>query len=455
MWTWVMAACVVAVGTQPVAAEDSKKADAAPVGSNWPQFRGDHSRGQGDGTPPTSWNVETGEHVKWKTPIPGLAHSSPIVWGDRLFVTTAVSDNPEPYLRVGLYGESPDNPEDVDHDFRVYCLDKMTGKVLWQKTAHRGKPTIQRHIKSTHANSTPATDGTHVVAFFGSEGLYGYDMEGTLLWKKDLGLLDAGAFNAPEIRWGFGSSPIIHDGKVFVQCDVNNQSFVAAFDVKTGEEIWRTLRDEGPCWGTPAVAESAGRTQVILNGYRHIGGYDAATGKELWRMRGGGDVPVPTPVVADDLVYITNAHGAMAPLYAVRTSAKGDITLTGDEESNEHIAWSYRKRGNYMQTPLVYGKHLYMCRDNGVMTCFDAGSGKKQYNVRLGKGLTGFSASPVAAGGKVYFTSEQGDIHVLRAGSKLERLATNAMGEVCMATPAISGGRLYVRTQHHVFCLEE
>ena len=340
-----------------------------------------------------------------------------MVWGDRVFVTSADSSNPDPYLRVGLYGESPDHPEDIVHNFRLYCLDRHTGKIAWEKTAHAGKPQVKRHIKSSHANSTPATDGQHVVAFFGSEGLYCYDMHGTLLWKKDLGYLDAGAFNAPEIQWGFGSSPIIYEKKVIVLCDVNNQSFIAAFDVHTGKEVWRTLRDEAPTWGTPTVHAGEGRVQVIVNGFRHIGGYDVESGAELWKLRGGGDVPVPTPVVAHDLVFITNAHGPLNPIYAIRLGARGDISLAAGERSNEFVAWSRPRRGAYLPTPIVYGDYLYLGSDRGILTCYNAKTGEQVYRRRIGGERGAFTASAVAADGKLYLTSEEGDVYVIRAGA--------------------------------------
>lgn len=420
--------------------------------TNWPSFRGPNAGGIARRcTVPVHWNAEEGENVRWKTPIPGLAHSSPIVWEDRVFVSTAVSDDPNPYLRVGLYGESPDHPEKVRHKFQLYCLDKDTGAVIWERTAREGIPQVKRHIKSTHANSTPATDGKHVVVFFGSEGLYCYDFDGILKWKKDLGYLDSGAFNAPELQWGFGSSPIIYDNLVIVLCDVNNQSFIAALDVHSGKEVWRTLRDEVATWGTPTVYRQDEHERIAVNGYEHIGGYDLRTGKEIWKMHGGGDVPVPTPVAAHDLIFITNAHG-QAPLYAVRTSARGDITLEDGETKNDHVAWSRDRIGNYMQTPLVYGGYLYCCRDYGILACYDAQTGKKQYRTRLAGGV-GFTASPVAADGKIFFTSEVGDVYVVKAGPEYELLAKNPLGEICMATAAISNGTLFFRTQHHVMAI--
>ncbi|UCE60687.1 MAG: PQQ-binding-like beta-propeller repeat protein [Phycisphaerales bacterium] len=423
--------------------------------SHWPSFRGPNASGIDDGdAPPTTWDAETGTNIKWKTAIPGLAHSSPIVWGERVFITSAVSSDPDPYLRVGLYGESPDHPEEIVHKFNVYCLDKKSGKILWEQTANSAIPKVKRHIKSTHANSTPATDGKHVIAFFGSEGFFCYDVSGKLLWKKDLGHLNAGAFNAPEVQWAFGSSPIIHGDKVIVQCDVNDQSFLATFDVETGKELWRTPRDAHPCWGTPTVHEGATRQQIIVNGYEYMGGYDLNTGKELWRLKGGGDVPVPTPYVAHDLIFLTSAHGPYRPIYAIHPNANGDISmnLQAGETSNEYIAWCRPKRGSYIPTSIVYGDYLYVGDDRGILTCYQAKTGEKVYRERLAGTRGGaYSASPVACGGKIYFTAEEGDIHVLKAGPQYELLASNSMGGVCLATPAISDGMIFIRTSKDLF----
>jgi outer membrane protein assembly factor BamB len=292
-----------------------------------------------------------------------------------------------------------------------------------------------------------------VVAFFGSEGLYCYDMEGTLLWKKDFGPLDAAFFVAPDAQWGFASSPVIHDGVVYIQCDVLNDPFLAAFDLETGDQIWRTPRDDVPTWSTPTVHEKGDRTFLLVNGWKHAGGYDARTGEEIWRLSGGGDIPVPGPVVAHDLVFITNAHGSDAPIYAIRLDARGDISLGDGATSNEHVTWSVPRGGAYMQTPLVYDSYLYNCRDNGVLSVYDARSGNRMYQQRLGGGGGGFTASPVAADGKVYFTSEEGDVYVVKAGPEYELLATNPLGEVTMATPALSEGTLYFRTRTHLLAI--
>jgi outer membrane protein assembly factor BamB len=329
---------------------------------NWPSFRGPDASGIAEGYPlPSSWDVATGRNIKWKTPIPGLGLSSPIIWENRIFLSAAISGADEPQLKIGLYGDIRSVQDDTAHRWIVYCLDKLSGKVLWEKTAYSGIPKIKRHPKSTHANSTLATDGRHVVAFFGSEGLYCFDLHGKLLWKKDLGVLDSSFFVAPAAQWEFGSSPIIYQDRVLIQCDVLNGSFVAALNIQDGREIWRTSRSDVPSWGTPTVHADGKHAQMIINGFKHIGSYDVQTGKELWRLQGGGDIPVPTPVVAHDMVFITNAHGKLAPIYAIRLSAMGDISLKGDEISNQFVAWSTPRDGSYRSTPLVYGDYLYNC----------------------------------------------------------------------------------------------
>ncbi len=445
---FTFAACILSFSSLAIGADRT--------GANWPSFRGPGAGGVAEGhTLPVEWDVESGENIKWKTPIPGLAHSSPVIWGDRIFITTAVSADPDPFLRVGLYGESPDHPENFEHDFRVYCLDKQTGKIIWEKSAHKGIPKAKRHIKATQANCTPTTDGKHVLAFFASEGLYCYDMNGTLLWRRDLGYMDSGPPNkgAEELDWGYSSSPIIHDGKAIVLCANRRNSFLGALDIETGKDIWRTERPAYPGWCTPTVHVGKDRSQIITNGYLRIGGYDLNTGKEIWWMKGGGDIPVPTPVVAHDLIYIASGHGRQAPVYAVRTSATGDITLTGRRVRGvKPIAWHNLKVGNYMQTPLIYGDLLYCCRDSGVLSVFDAKNGNRKYRERL-SGKVGFTASPVAGDGKIYFTSEEGDVFVIKTGRQYELLAKNQMNEICMATPAISEGSLFFRTKGHVVAI--
>lgn len=439
----IAAAALLAVLASPALAGDG----------NWPSFRGPRASGVETGYPAlTEWNVEKGEGVKWKKPLPGLGYGSVAIWGDRLFVTTAVGTG-EPLVKVGLYGSVQSVDEDAPHEYIVYCLNKNTGEEIWKRVANKAVPKIKRHPKASHANCTPATDGTHVVAFFGSEGLYGYDMDGKLLWEKDFGVLDSGWYVDESAQWGFASSPIIHDGMVIVQCDVQKDSFIAALDVKTGKEIWRTPRKEVPTWSTPTVYESGGRTHLAANGYMHIGGYDLETGKEVWKMRGGGDIPVPTPVVGDGRIFITNAHGMMAPIYAIKTSAEGDISLEAGQTTNDHIPWYRPKRGTYMQTPLFADGLLHCCTDAGIFTVYDAKDGTQVYRKRIGDGGTGFTPSPIAADGKIYFTSEVGDVHVFRIGRQHKPLAVNPLGEICMATPAVSRGVLFFHTQRHVIAI--
>lgn len=423
-------------------------------GVDWPSFRGPQAAGVAEGfATPLRWNAEKGDGLRWKKAVVGLGHSSPVVWGDLLCLTTAVSGAPDAGLRVGLYGDIAPVEDATVHSWKVQCLDKRTGALRWERTVHEGVPRIKRHPKATHANSSLATDGRTLVALFGSEGLHAFDLSGRPLWKKDLGVLDSGFFRVPEAQWAFGSSPVVHDGRVIVQADVQKDSFLAAFDAATGRELWRTPRADVPTWSTPTVITGGGRAQVVVNGWKHVGGYDLQTGKEVWRMTGGGDIPVPTPVFGHGLLFVTNAHGPSSPVFAVRPTATGDVSLKAGEASNVHVAWSVPRDGSYMQTPLVYGDHLYVCKDNGVLSVFDAMTGRRVYQERLGEGTTGFTASAVAADGKVYYTSEEGEVFVLKAGPAFEVLARNPLGEVTLATPAISEGVLFFRTRGHVLAI--
>lgn len=423
----------------------------AAFAENWPQFRGTGASGVGTGAPPVEWNGESGKNILWKTAIPGLGYSSPVVWGDRIFVTSAVSAKGAASTKLGLYGDIKPVEDEGSQSFNVYCLDRKSGKILWTRTAVAANPKVKRHPKSSHANPTPATDGKHLVVFFGSEGLFTYGMDGKLLWKKDLGTLDAGYFRAPDAQWGFASSPVLHEGKVLIQADVQKNSFLAAFDVRDGRELWRTPRADVPTFGSPAVvpytAKGAQTKQVVVNGWKHIGGYDLATGKELWKLTGGGDIPTPTPVAAEGLVIITNAHGSSRPVYAIRTDAEGDIT------GKSAIAWSADRSGNYMQTPLLDGGLGYFCFDNGVLTVFQLSNGERIYQQRLGAGKTGFTSSPVAAGGNLYITDEDGHTRVIALGREFKMVTESDLGEPVMASPAISGDVLYMRGRDHLFAI--
>ena len=256
-----------------IAIASAQSSSGPRAGVDWPGFRGIAAAGVDDAKPlPLQWSVPDSKLVKWRVPVAGLGHSSPIVWGDQVCTASAISGTPDPQLKVGLYGDIGSVLDQTEHKWIVSCFDKRTGKARWERTATTGVPIIKRHPKSTHASSTLATDGRHIIAMFGSEGLYAYSFSGDVLWKKDFGRLDSGFFMVPDAQWGFASSPIIHNGRVILQADVQKGSFVAAFDVRTGRELWRTPREDVPTWSTPAVVSMNGRDQVIVNGWKHIGG---------------------------------------------------------------------------------------------------------------------------------------------------------------------------------------
>jgi outer membrane protein assembly factor BamB len=449
--TFVLAAaCALWTTTSLRSAVDPKP------GVDWPSFRGIRGTGVADGfKTPTTWSVPENKGVRWKTAIEGLGHASPIVWGNRVCVTTAISGKPDAGIKIGLYGDIASVPDDTVHVWKLICLDKKTGKVLVNQQIHSGVPVIKRHLKSTHANATLATDGTYLVAMLGSEGLHTFDLNGKLLWKNDLGVLDSGFYMVPAAQWEFSSSPIIHDGVIVIQADVQKNSFLAAFDVKTGKELWRTPRADVPTFGTPTIHQVGGRTQILVNGFKHMGAYDFKTGQEIWKLGGGGDIPVPTPVAGFGLVFLTNSHGGRSPIFAIRETATGALALGANESSNAQIAWSLPSDGAYMITPVLYGDLLYVTKNNGVIVALDAKTGQRVYEPqRLAAPTTPFTASAVAADGKLYFTSEEGDVYVVKAGRTYELLATNPLGDTGMATPAVSEGVIYFRTGKWLIAIE-
>ncbi len=431
--------------------------EAMPVTSpsNWGSFRGNRGSGVADGQhPPLRWDVRTSHNIRWKTAIPGLGHSCPIVAGDRVFLTTAISGKSDPAFRHGQYGDVDSVVDESVHTWKLYCLQKDSGELLWEKEICKGVPKIRRHLKGSHASCTPATDGESLVVNLGAEGLYCYELSGNLRWKRDLGDLDSGWFYDPEYQWGFSSSPVLFEDLVIVQADIQKNSFISGYQLRDGKEVWKTRRDEIPSWGTPTIVESKDRVQVVTNSSKRVYGYDPRSGKELWRLGGNSEVTVGSPVFGHGLIFFTGGYQPIQPLYAVKVDAVGDITLKGRESRNDGVAWSHNRGGTYMPTPLVYGDHLYTLANSGVLTCYEATTGKRLYRNRVagGKG-GGYTASPVAADGKIYFTSEDGDIHVVKAGAKYELLASNSVGEVCMATPAISDGMIFVRSLGHLFCV--
>jgi outer membrane protein assembly factor BamB len=396
---------------------------------NWPQFRGPEAAGVGGSK---DLQLDT---VAWKTPIPGLAHSSPIVWGDRLFVTTAISTDPHATFRRGFNGDGNASADMSVQQWKLLCLDRQTGKILWDRIAYEGVPKEKRHMKSTYASSTPVTDGKVVVAFFGSQGIYAYDLKGKLLWKRDLGHIDAGAYNAPELEWGTASSPIIHQDLVIIQCDQHKDSFLMALSRTTGETVWKTSRDELPSWGTPAVIGK----ELVTNSSNFVRGYDPSTGKELWRVGGSSQITVPTPIYSDGVIVVASGRRPEAPIFAIRPGGE--------------VLWQKQQRGPYQPTPLIYEGLLYILGNIGIFDCYELKTGKEVYRQRIQHQGSGFSASPVAAGGKIYLPSEDGDIFIVKAGREFELLGKKDMGESLMATPAISGGLLIVKGEHTLWAL--
>lgn len=416
----------------------------------WPGYRGYLSSGVLDNANlPGTFDPSDMVNVKWRIRMPGLGLSSPVIWDNRLFLTTAVSEEDKAGFKPGIFGDITSIKDESVHEWKVFCFDKNTGRILWERTSYKGVPKIKRHPKSTHANSTVATDGNFVVAFFGSEGLYCYDMNGNLQWQRNFGILKSVFFTMPGAEWEFASSPVIYDGKVIIQCDVLENSFLAAYDVKTGKELWKSQRDEYPGWCTPNIYSHSGRVFIAVNGYKHRGGYDFQTGEEIWKMSGGGDIQIPTPVSGDGVIFFNSAHGRSAPIIAVKTSARGDITLKEGETSNSGVLWSNPRGGSYMHTLLLYRNRLYNVNWNGVVNCLDPSTGKEIYTAKLGE-TRSFIASPVASDGRIYIVDEEGTVYVIQDGDTFRLIAEIPMNDICMTAPAITDGMIFFRTQHYL-----
>ena len=455
--TWIPASETVVLPPREIVNVATASPPARPIATDkgsWPSFRGPHASGVADGQNlPDQWNGKTGENILWHTPIPGLAHSSPVVWGNRVFVTTAVSSDPKASFRPGLYGDGDASKDRSVHRWMIYALDKQSGKVLWDRVAFEGEPIEKRHIKSTYANSTPVTDGRIVVAWFGSQGIYAYDVNGKLLWKVNMGRVDMGAYDIPTYEWGPASSPIIWKDLVIVQCDTQTDSFIIAFNANTGKAVWKTKRDEIPSWGTPTVATTSKGEELIANASNFIRGYDPRTGKELWRLGRSSKITAPTPIFADDILVVVSGRGPERPIFVMKAGARGDLTLPAGQSSSDTIMWSRTGRGSYMPTPLIYNGILYVLANNGTFDAYNLKTGDEIYRQRLPLVGSGFSASPVASDGKIYLSNEDGEILVVAAGEKFNHIATNTMGELLMATPALSDGVMYVRSANSLFAV--
>ena len=450
--------------TEAIAETTDETATAAtetvvPAGvaeQNWTGFRGVATTGTARGTPPLTWNIEDGTRILWKTPVAGRGHASPIVWGDRIYVATAVYGAEEKPLRTGVYGDPDLAQIEADYSWHLVALDRSSGEIVWERVAHEGAPRAKHHMKASQANATPVTDGRRLVALLGSEGLFCYDMHGQLMWRRDLGALNVGWFYDSGFEWGHASSPILHGDRVIVQIDRSRDPFIAAYSLEDGSEVWRTSRDNLPSWGTPALIEGPEGMEIVTNGSRRIRGYDADTGRELWSLGPHSEITVGSVVTGHGLAFVTGGWAPVQSTYAIRPGGRGDLSLARGEKSSDHIAWRKTRGGTYVPTPLVYGDHLYTLANNGILTAFDARTGERIFRARVaGRGSAAFSASPVAAAGRLYMTSEEGDVYVVRHGREFELLVKNPMGEIVIATPAISGNMLIVRTLEHVWAIAE
>lgn len=420
--------------------------EAAPK-TNWGQWRGPEGNGVSSETNlPTEWSGN--KNIKWKTPLPGRGHSSPIVWGSKIFLTTDIEGDAVPGAKAvehkddGKPYKHPDSiGADRKHTFKVLCVDRNTGKLLWERTAYEGMVYDDRHRKGSYASPTPATDGTYVLAYFATEGLYCYDFDGKMIWKVSPGQI-------ATFGMGPGTSPVLFENTVILQCDEDNgeKSFILALDKKTGKEVWKTPRKVQASWATPLVVRTAQRTELITSGNELIISYDPKTGKELWRTKGHESNAIATPVAGGGMVFVY-AGFPVKKTFAIKLGASGDLTGSKD------IIWQYDKGTAYVPSSILYGDYLYLMSDRGIITCLDAKTGKIVYEGGRVPIPATFTASPVAFDGKLLLTSEDGDTFVIKAGPKHEVIATNSVAEPVYASPAISDGMIFIRGEKNLYCI--
>ncbi len=419
---------------------------ASSGSSNWAQWRGPRSQGiSDDKNLPSEWSAT--KNVQWKTAIEGRGHSSPIVWGKRIFLTTGIEGpkiaDPKPPIHM-IEGKEFKHPAWAGHDhtwtFKVISVDAETGKVLWEKVAYEGPTVDYRHSKNTYASATPATDGKHVYAYFGSEGVYCYDYSGKLVWKKSLG---------PILTLGMGAatSPVLYENLLILQCDQNlgEASFIVALDKKTGAQVWKVKREVEASWTTPIIINEGGRTELITSGNQWIISYDPATGKEIWRTKGVNSNAIHTPMVGHGMVYVSAGYPEKRTL-AIKLGGTGDVTAT-------HVAWKYEKGTAYVASPILYGDYMYLLSDKGLLTCLDAKTGEVKYEGGRVPNPATFMSSPVAFDGKILISSEDGDTYVVKAGPTHEILRTNSLAEPIYTTPALAGGKVYIRGGKNLYCI--
>ncbi len=437
-------AIALLISLSTVALFYSTGSSAAP--GNWPQWRGPGGAGISSETNlPTEWSAT--KNIKWKAAIAGRGHSSPVVWGNRIFLTTAIEGEVVPGAKAVTHiienNQEFVHPDSVGADhkqtFKVICINADNGKMVWEQTAWEGTPYDNRHRKSSFASATPTTDGKLVYAFFGTEGLYAYDFNGKQMWKDDLGKLGT-------VGMGTGTSPILFENVLIMQCDEENgaASFIVGLDKKTGKELWRTPRKVQVSWATPILVTTTKRTELVASGTEAVIAYDPLTGKELWRHKGVESNAIPSPVANQDTVFVSAGFPAKIVM-AIKLGASGDLT--------DSVAWQYAKGTANVPSPILYGDYLYLTTDRGLLTCLDAKTGEVKYEGGRIPIPATFTASPVAFGGKILLTSEDGDTFIVKAGPKHEILGTNSVGEPVYASPAISGGRIFIRGEKNIYCI--
>jgi outer membrane protein assembly factor BamB len=408
---------------------------------DWPRWRGPNDDGMARGDAPLTWSAT--QNVAWRTPVPGRGFSSPVIWGNKLFVTTAVPGGEISPRPPGASGRSAGGVgSGREHQFRVLALDRQTGKVIWERVAAAATPHEGYHSRyGSFASNSPVTDGSHLYAFFGSRGLYCYDLDGKLIWRKDFPPMRM------RLEFGEGAAPVIDETAVYLKFDQERDSYMLALDKLTGKELWRVERDELSSWSPPLIVTHNGRKQVVVSASNRVRSYDAASGKVIWEAAGLGTNVIPAPVTRDGMVWVMSGHRD-PNLLAIRLGHEGDLT------GGSAIAWTNQRGNSYTASPVLHDGKLYVITDSGMLSCFDALTGKPYYHQqRLPKPYS-FKASPVGANGKLYLSTEDGDVVVVRMGEKYEVLATNTMpDEFFVATPAIAGGRIYLRGKNTLYCI--
>ncbi len=430
--------------------------------ADWSQFRGPHGDGIARGRKlPVKWGDDDG--VMWKADLPGLGWSQPVTWRNRVYVTTAVSEN-EPEKReldwspgasgltllLASAGQKVDfPPPDVEYQWKLLCLDADTGKTVWERTAVTGKPKFHIHPSNSYASETPATDGHVIVASFGMAGVYCYDLQGELLWSKELGV------HPTQLGWGSGSSPVLHEGRVFIQCDNDSSSFIVALESRTGNEVWRMARDERSNWATPFVWRNRMRTELVTAGGAKMRSYDPADGTLLWEMGASGRTAA-TPVGNEEMLYVDSYErvtGRTGLLAAIKPGASGDISLRGKAATNDFVAWSVPLSGYRVSSPALFDGRVYVFEQNGgIVHCFDAKTGEKVFKQRLPSGR-GVVSSPLAADSGLYVLNYDGVTTVLEPGQELKAAATNSVDDLCWASLGIAGDRLLLRGAKGLYCI--